>query len=147
VLRLTDPAALRAVAARTPGHHGIAALLAAIGDPAATAPTRSELERRMLRLIRDAGLPAALVDGAIEGHRADFAWPAQRVIAEVDGWSAHGHRAAFERDRARDAEHAVAGWTVVRFTARQVRERPLQVAAQLAVLLSRSRPPARRSAA
>ena len=37
-------------------------------------------------------------------YEADAAWPAERVIVEVDGWAAHGHRGAFERDRARDAD-------------------------------------------
>jgi very-short-patch-repair endonuclease len=137
VLRLVTPAGLRAAAARMPHRRGVARLLAALDDPAG-APTRSELERLMLRLIRAAGLPRPRVDVAVAGHRADFAWPDHRVIAETDGWSAHGHRAAFERDRARDAAHAVAGWVVVRFTWRQITERPLWVAAQLAALLSPS---------
>jgi very-short-patch-repair endonuclease len=48
-----------------------------------------------------------------------------------------GHRLAFERDRARDLAHTLAGWTVVRFTHRQVTPRPLEVASKLAVLLTR----------
>jgi len=55
-----------------------------------------------------------------------------RVIVETDGYRAHGHRAAFERGRARDTAHVLAGWTVVRFTWRQITEQPLRVAAQLA---------------
>jgi hypothetical protein len=31
----------------------------------------------------------------------DLAWPTQCVLVEMDGWAAHGHRFAFERDRAR----------------------------------------------
>ena len=146
VLRLVAPASVRAVAARTPGHHGIAALLAALDGPSAAA-TRSELERAMLRLVRAAGLPRPDVDRRIAGHTADFSWPEHRLIAETDGWHAHGHRLAFERDRARDAAHLLAGWTVVRFTWRQITEEPLRVAAQLAALLSRADPAGRRSAA
>jgi very-short-patch-repair endonuclease len=133
VLGLVDPAAVRAA----PPHRGRARLLAALDGPGG-APDQSRLERDMARLIRAAGLPRPHRGVVIAGHRADFAWTAQRVIAEVDGWSAHGHRLAFERDRARDRAHALAGWTVVRFTAHQIAERPLEVAAQLAALLSRA---------
>ena len=62
------------------------------------------------------------------------------MIAEVDGWAAHGHRAAFERDRARDAALAALGYAVLRFTWRQVAREPIVVAARLAALLS---PPGR----
>jgi very-short-patch-repair endonuclease len=35
---------------------------------------------------------------------------------ETDSWEAHGHRAAFENDRARDAALQAIGLIVVRFT-------------------------------
>jgi very-short-patch-repair endonuclease len=146
VLRLVTPASLRGVVGRTPGHRGIAALLAALEGPGA-APTRSHLERAMLRLIRAAGLPRPQTNARIAGHTADFAWPEHRLIVETDGWDAHGHRLAFERDRARDTAHTLAGWTVVRFTWRQLTDEPLRVAAQIAALLSRADPAGRRSAA
>jgi very-short-patch-repair endonuclease len=97
-------------------------------------------------VIHDAGLPMPLVGATIAGHRADFASPEQRLIVETDGWAAHGNRAAFERDRARDVAHALAGRRVVRFTGRRIDGRPLQVAAELGGLL-RGCPPGRRSAA
>jgi very-short-patch-repair endonuclease len=56
---------------------------------------------------------------------------------ETDGWAAHGHRAAFERDRARDAELAAGGYVVLRFTWRQVRDEPLLVATRVAQTLAR----------
>ena len=124
MLGLLTAAELQDAAERSRGRRGVASLLAALADPA-TAPTQSELELRMLRLIRDAGLPMPLVGATIAGHRADFAWPEQRLIVEIDGWAAHGNRAAFERDRARDVAHALAGWRVVRFTARRIDGRPL----------------------
>ena len=69
-------------------------------------------------------------------YEIDFAWPAQHVLVEVDGWRSHGHRLAFERDRARDAELVALGYVVLRFTWRQLRERPLLVAAQIAQALA-----------
>jgi very-short-patch-repair endonuclease len=112
--------------------------------PGGPAPTRSELERRMLRLIRAAALPEPLVNHAIGPYVIDFAWPEHGVLVETDGWATHGYRAAFERDRARDAHLAAIGYVVLRFTWRQVAEQPIQVAATIAATLSRgSRAPAR----
>ncbi len=73
----------------------------------------------MLRLIRTAGLPEPLVNHPLtapdHGHyEADFFWPQQRLIVETDSWRAHGHRAAYENDRARDAALTAAGHPVVR---------------------------------
>ena len=101
-------------------------------------PTRSKLERRLLPLIGQAGLPRPLVNHRIGPYRADFVWPDQRVIVETDGFATHGHRAAFEEDRARDAALQAAGYVVLRFTHRQITRQPMRVVAQLAaVLLSR----------
>jgi very-short-patch-repair endonuclease len=58
------------------------------------------------------------------------------VLVEVDGWRAHAHRLAFERDRARDAELVALGYVVLRFTWRQLRDSPLLVAAQIAQALA-----------
>jgi hypothetical protein len=40
----------------------------------------------------------------VAGFTVDAVWPAQQLIVELDGYAFHGTRAAFERDRARDAE-------------------------------------------
>ena len=71
--------------------------------------------------LSDHGLPEPLVNHALivpdHGHcEVDFYWPKQRLIVETDGWSAHGSRAAFAKDRARDAALQAAGYRVVRFT-------------------------------
>jgi len=42
------------------------------------------------------------------GREVDALCPEQRLIVEIDGFAAHGTPAAFERDRARDAQLAVA---------------------------------------
>jgi very-short-patch-repair endonuclease len=101
----------------------------------APAPTRSELERAFLKIVTQAGLPRPLVNHRIGPYEVDFVWPDHHLIVETDGWAAHGHRRAFERDRARDAALQAAGFRVVRFTYRQIHEQPLRVAAQLARLL------------
>jgi very-short-patch-repair endonuclease len=99
--------------------------------------TASELEDRMLALIRAAGLPLPRVNEPVGPYRGDFVWPEHRLIVETDGWQTHGTRLAFEADRTRDADLTRAGWTVVRFTWRQVRDAPEHVAATIAAVLRR----------
>jgi very-short-patch-repair endonuclease len=89
------------------------------------------MEERMLALCRRNGLATPLVNTKIEGFMVDFAWPKQRLIAETDGWRAHGTRQAFERDRRRDADLTVAGWRVVRITWKRLLDEPGAVATQL----------------
>jgi len=105
----------------------------------APAPTRLELERRMLQLVRQAGLPEPRVNHPVGPYLIDFAWLEQRVLVETDGFATHGHRTAFERDRARDAALHAAGYTVLRFTWRQLRDEPMKVVARLAQALARAR--------
>jgi len=66
----------------------------------------------------------------------DFLWREQRLIAEVDGWDSHRSRSAFEQDRARDAQLAVLGYEVVRFTWRQLTGDPAAVATTIRALIS-----------
>lgn len=73
----------------------------------------------------------------VAGHEVDAFWRAERLVVEADGYASHGHRAAFERDRAEDAELQALGYAVLRFTWRQVAEEPAHVAAQLAGTLAR----------
>ena len=72
----------------------------------------------------------------IAPYTADFAWPAERVIVETDGWEFHGNRFAFEDDRERDAFLAARGWVVVRITWRQLRRTPTLVMVRLAQTLA-----------
>ena len=97
--------------------------------------TRSRLEERMLELCRSAGLPRPLVNREVEGFEVDFHWLEYRLAVETDDWSSHGGRAAFERDRVRDAALVEAGWRVVRITRARLARDPEGVAAQLARLL------------
>ena len=58
---------------------------------------------------------------------------------EIDGWKYHSTRAAFERDRRRDADLDAAGLRVIRVTWRQiVDEREALVARLVRALMVRS---------
>ena len=99
--------------------------------------TRSELEHRMLRLCRAAGLPEPESNRKIAGERVDFLWRAERLVVETDGGQAHLTAAAFEDDRRRDVELMLAGWRVARFTWAAIVHEPAIVADRLARLLDR----------
>jgi len=89
--------------------------------------TRSELEDAFLELCDRHEIPRPLVNTQVQGFEVDFCWPEHRLIVETDGHH-HRTRAAFERDRGRDALLTALGWRVMRFTARQLRRGPARVA-------------------
>jgi predicted transcriptional regulator of viral defense system len=98
--------------------------------------TRTTLERLFQDLCDTHDLPPPTVNAARGPFEVDFQWLDKQVIAETDGRDVHTTRAAFERDRARDAWLTAHGYRVVRFTWRQVTSAPLEVARVLRLLLS-----------
>jgi very-short-patch-repair endonuclease len=66
------------------------------------------------------------VDGRVIAV-VDVLFPSARLVIEVDGWSAHGHRAAFQRDRTRQNRLIAAGYVVLRFTWEDLTDRPAYV--------------------
>lgn len=125
-----------------PGRAGTAALrrlLAAVDEGLLSTLTRSELEILFLELVAAAGLPTPLMNVPIDvaggRYEVDALWPSVRLVVELDGWSVHGTRSAFESDRRRDADLARAGFRVVRFTWQRVVTDPVAVASTLSDLL------------
>ena len=100
--------------------------------------TRSPLEDAFLELCDAHGIPRPLVNTVVAGEEVDFCWPAERLIVETDGYEHHGTRAAFERDRAKDARLTVLGRRVLRFTEPQVHGAPGYVAGVVLSVRSRS---------
>lgn len=98
--------------------------------------TRSDLERDFLALCRSHRLPEPEVNVRLDRWTVDFLWRVQRVVVETDSWRFHGGNIAFEDDHARDVDLRQRGYTVLRFTERQVREEPNLVAADLGKALS-----------
>lgn len=104
----------------------------------------SELERRFVTLVREAGMAMPESQVAVpwlsQWERVDFAYPERRLALELDGSAWHTDAAAWERDRRRDQLAAADGWQVVRFTWRQVVDDPDGVVATLrSVIASRGR--------
>jgi very-short-patch-repair endonuclease len=96
---------------------------------------QSELEEMFARLCRDYNLPIPAfqvwVVLAGQDRRIDFAFPDVKVAIEIDGYETHSGREVFEDDRARQNELVAAGWTVLRFTRRQLIIRSGWVAATI----------------
>jgi very-short-patch-repair endonuclease len=133
---VTEPEIVAAVE-RAPARAGVAQVRAILGQPGGPKRTRSGGERAMLRLIRAARLPTPRTNYPVAGFAADFCWPDQRLIVEVDGYDFHSDRAAFERDHRRDIAHKDAGYEVLRFTGRELRDAPIYVATVIARALDR----------
>jgi very-short-patch-repair endonuclease len=100
--------------------------------------TESWLERTVLGVLLDAGVVAPELQHsvAVDGtrYRLDFAWPAQRVALEVDGFGPHSSYAAFHDDRRRDLALQRVGWRVLHVTG----ETPVpQIVASVTAALAR----------
>ena len=135
-LRLFDLHATNAIIATNPRRRGattLAGIVATIHDEPPL--TRSELEALMRDLCAAHAIPPPEVNAIVEGEEVDFLWRAQRLVVETDGHETHGTRAAFERDRAKDARLTMLGYRVVRFTYRQLTHDPQTVIATLRALL------------
>jgi very-short-patch-repair endonuclease len=119
---------------RYPRHRGAAALKRATRlDPRLT---RSEAERLMLDLVREAGLPTPEANVRIAGYEVDLLWREPKLIVEIDGYAFHSMRSSFERDRRRDQQLVAAGHRVIRVTWRQITDETIGVATRLATALA-----------
>jgi very-short-patch-repair endonuclease len=132
--RMTSHDQLSALLTRSRSHRG-AARLEAVLDPGRQF-TRSEAERRLLRLVNAAGLPTPAANTRVAGYEVDFLWPGERLVVEVDGYAFHSTRAAFERDRVRDADLQAHGYRVLRFSWRRLAEAPEAVITAIATALA-----------
>jgi very-short-patch-repair endonuclease len=137
ILRVFDGCALGAALDRANGRRGTGQLRRLLRELDDAPPTRSELERRFLSLVRSASLPSPITNGHVNGYEVDFHWPDARLVVETDGRATHDNPFAFERDRQRDLDLSLAGWTVIRITWRQLRDEPERVTALLRANLGR----------
>jgi very-short-patch-repair endonuclease len=129
VLELFDLHELHAAVDRHRGERGAGVLASALQQhTAGTTLTKSTLEELMLAICDRHGLPRPRVNAWVEGLEVDFLFAAQRLVVEADSYQFHRSRAAFERDRERDAILARAGHRALRFTHRQMKRDPAMVA-------------------
>jgi very-short-patch-repair endonuclease len=136
-LQLIDPEHLRREVEAHRGTAGVPTLRDML-DRHTFSLTDSELERRLLRLVRRAGLPLPLTQRRVNGYRVDFYWPELKLIVETDGLRYHRTPAQQSKDRIRDQVHVAAGFMVLRFTHAQVRYEPDHVLSTLRAVLNGS---------
>jgi very-short-patch-repair endonuclease len=137
--RRFTPRELEDVLARNRPCRGAARLAAILADPTATAVSRSEREKRLLRLIRDAGLPMPKTNVAFGRFELDFYWPRERLVVELDGFNFHRGPDGFRRDREKELAVRAAGLEMLRFTGDHVLKQAWMVIATIAGALARLR--------
>ena len=113
ILRLDGPHAL---AARYPTKRGTKALRS-LAPPM---HTKRELEARFALFLNDRRFPTPRTNVLIDGHEVDAVWPDKHLIVELDSYTFHSPRQAFEDDRRKDRHLIANGWTVIRVTWRDL---------------------------
>lgn len=108
-----------------------------LSDAAAESPPESRL-RLSLVLAGLQPVPQFNVhDGGRWLARVDLAFPAARVAIEYDGREVHERAEVFFRDRQRQNALLAAGWLVLRYTARDLAQRPDAVVREIAAAVGR----------
>jgi very-short-patch-repair endonuclease len=111
------------------GRAGCGALGALLREHrAGSTATRNDFEELFLALCRTHHLPQPEVNVPLLGYVVDFFWRDAQLVVELDGRATHGTRRAFQADRDRDGNLAVAGYSVLRFTWWDVTRRAAVVA-------------------
>ena len=98
--------------------------------------TASEFERRFIDLVRRAQLPLPESNLLMGRTKPDLVWREQRVLVELDSRSIHGDWIAARTDRSKDRSRTLQGWTCLRYTPEDLRDRPFQVIAEIAAALA-----------
>ena len=137
-LRLVTLDEIEAVLGR--GRPGSAALRAALEcHRPELARTKSILEEKFVLLCERGYLLLPELNVWVAGHLVDAVWFDQKIVVELDGHAAHDTPTAMEEDRRRELELRAAGYTVLRYTWRQITRQSDLVVAEL-----RRRIPSRR---
>jgi very-short-patch-repair endonuclease len=143
IKHLVTRRSLQATLDRARARPGAAALRALIAEHPFS---RSRAERRVAQLLRAAKLPRPAFNLKVEGFEVDAVWQPERVILEFDSYAFHATRAAFERDRRRDAAHTRAGYVVLRAIWHELEREPHALVARIAEALALAAAARRRTA-
>jgi very-short-patch-repair endonuclease len=135
-LDLFDFSLIEETIARNRGRRGIKPLRAVARQLKGPAPdTRSGKERTFLELVRAAGLPEPSVNVVVLGDVADYYWPVEQVVVEIDSYKYHRSRRKFEEDRARDCKRQLAGLACLRVTETRMDSEPHRVVRDVETML------------
>jgi very-short-patch-repair endonuclease len=135
-LKLLRLRAVEEVCERGYGRRALKPIRRLLAQAGVATRTRSPLEDRFLRFCEEHRLPSPATNVTVLDQEVDALWPAARLIVEMDSWEYHRHRAAFERDRARDTERLLAGYRTIRVTHRRLDGEAAALAAQIRALLA-----------
>ncbi len=118
-------ASLRSALERNAGRHGMAEARRIV--EVVESDTESEAERRFANLMTAEGISGWLTQLPIGRYRADFAWLAEKLVVEVDGWAFHKDSVRFQSDHDKRNAFARQGLTVLAFTWHDVVNTPITV--------------------
>lgn len=135
-LRLLQLRAVEEVCERGYGRRALKPIRRLLAEARAATRTRSPLEDRFQDFIAAHRLPPPVTNVAVLDHEVDALWPQARLVVELDSFEFHRHRAAFESDRARDADFLLAGYRTIRVTHRRLDREPDRLAVQIRALLN-----------
>ncbi len=136
--RISIPALRRYIRVRRLGHlRGVGMLMNLLDDREDGVP-ESQLERELLRIVKRYGLPRPVRQHIEMRYRIDFAYIPERILIEVDGRATHGTAEAFQKDPRRQNLLVLEGWTILRFTWDDVKNRPADVAKIIRLALCRA---------
>jgi len=136
--RWATPEELLAFAQANVGRHGVPRVRRLLGQ--ARGGERSVAERRLTSLLTKNGITGwvanqVIMDSAGVIGIGDVVFPERRLVIEVDGLAFHVTPERFQRDRVRQNRLIAAGWTVLRFTWRDLSQHPRQVTSTIERLL------------
>jgi very-short-patch-repair endonuclease len=99
----------------------------------------NRFERELRRVLVAGGLPdpEAQHEVRVQGRRffLDFAYPAQRIGIEADGYRFHGTLGSWENDHERRTLLTLGGWKMVHVRWQQLVERPAEIVQRVSLAL------------
>jgi very-short-patch-repair endonuclease len=105
-----------ALAARSRGRPGISEFRTVVErDLTAELHSLSELESRLVQIVRHHGLPLPEINRDVEALMVDAVWHDARAIVELDGFAFHRLPRDLRNDNARTRKLVLAGYRVIRF--------------------------------
>lgn len=129
---------------RRPGKRGMRTLKTVLAlRGAGYVPPESVLERRLLRVLAQGGLPEPVRQASLPWRpdapqRVDLLYPRQRLIVEADGRRYHSRLDQIADDRRRDRDAQLHGYATLRFVWEEITKQPTLVCETVAATLARA---------
>jgi very-short-patch-repair endonuclease len=128
------------LAVAQPGRPGVQRLRSVLHQRGGGRAAGSDLETKVLRLLRAAALPPPVRQHEVrvgdQRYFLDLAWPDRRLAIELDGYESHRGRRAFSDDRARQNALVLAGWSLLRYSGDQARHDPQRLVAHVVTAMA-----------